>query len=367
MKHYDIAAYVWPAYTGDEPRSLPFWPEGIGEWQTLKKQVVKKDGYFWNRQPLWGYENEADPKVMEKQIREALSHGVNVFIYDWYWYDDRPFLENCLNDGFLKAENNTQMKFFIMWANHDATTLWDMRLAGSPYTTIWQGKVTRSQFEAIGKRWIRQYFKKDNYYRIDNKPVVSIYDIKNLISGLGGPRQTVDALRWLNEECQREGLDGVHLQFIRWDGKIQNMSGVDGSALENEGELVKELGFDSVTNYQFVHMTNMNREYSEAVEDVKRLWDEIATEYSVPYYPHVSVGWDNNPRFLHFRDNISKNNTPEEFKKSLLYAKDFCDKTGVNLITVNSWNEWTETSYLQPDNLYGYGYLNAIKEVFGEK
>ena len=37
-------------------------------------------------------------------------------------------------------------------------------------------------------------------------------------------------------------------------------------------------------------------------------------------------------------------------------------------ITVNSWNEWTETSYLQPDDLYGYAYLEAIKEVFcGEK
>ena len=35
-------------------------------------------------------------------------------------------------------------------------------------------------------------------------------------------------------------------------------------------------------------------------------------------------------------------------------------------ITVNSWNEWTETSYLQPDDLYGYGYLEAIKETFGE-
>ena len=33
-------------------------------------------------------------------------------------------------------------------------------------------------------------------------------------------------------------------------------------------------------------------------------------------------------------------------------------------ITVNSWNEWTETSYLQPDDLYGYGYLEAVKKVF---
>ena len=59
------------------------------------------------------------------------------------------------------------------------------------------------------------------------------------------------------------------------------------------------------------------------------------------------------------------NNTPENFKKALLLAKDFCDKSDIHpLITVNSWNEWTETSYLEPDDVNGYGYLDAIKEVF---
>lgn len=34
------------------------------------------------------------------------------------------------------------------------------------------------------------------------------------------------------------------------------------------------------------------------------------------------------------------------------------------LITINSWNEWTEGSYLEPDDLNGYGYLEAVKKVF---
>ena len=39
-RKYDVAAYIWPAYTGDEPRIRMFWPEGIGEWQSVKNSTV---------------------------------------------------------------------------------------------------------------------------------------------------------------------------------------------------------------------------------------------------------------------------------------------------------------------------------------
>ena len=69
-KQYDIAAYIWPAYTGDEPRTRMFWPDGIGEWQSVKSAEAKFEGHNWPREPLWGYVNEADPAVMEMQIKE---------------------------------------------------------------------------------------------------------------------------------------------------------------------------------------------------------------------------------------------------------------------------------------------------------
>ena len=367
MKKYDIAAYVWPAYTGDEPRTRMFWEEGIGEWQTVKNQLPKNNGYLWNRKPLWGYVNEADPYVMERQINAAADHGVNVFIYDWYWYDNRPFLENCLNDGFLKASNSDRMKFYIMWANHDANYTWDIRNSDYLGETIWKGAVSREQFETIGRRWIKQYFCKENYYKIDNKPVVSIYELNNFVTGLGGVEAAAEAMQWLQEEARKSGLDGVHFQFVRWNGRNDNITGVDGETIETNNELVSKLGFESLTHYQFIHFTDVTRDYTEIVKDVTAEWDKLEKEYEMPYFPHISVGWDNNPRFRKFVPYIVKNNTPENFEKALQLAKEFADRKGVSLITVNSWNEWTETSYLQPDNLYGYGYLEAIKKVFMEK
>ena len=79
MQKYDIAAYIWPAYTGDERRTRIFWPEGMGEWQTVKSAEARFSGHEWPRKPLWGYVNEADPYVMEMEINAAVEHGVNVY------------------------------------------------------------------------------------------------------------------------------------------------------------------------------------------------------------------------------------------------------------------------------------------------
>ena len=301
MNNYDVAAYVWPSYTGDELRTRIFWPDGIGEWQSVKNAVSKFPGHSWPRKPLWGYLNEADPGVMEMQIDEATKHGINVFIYDWYWYDRRPFLENCLNDGFLKASNSENMKFYLMWANHSADHLWDVRNSHID-SVIWDGAVDRKEFEIICHRIIERYFCDPRYYKINGKPVFSIFDIDNLICGLGGVEKTREAVQWFAKAVADAGLNGGHLQFI--------LRG------DTNPDMVPKLGFDSMTHYQFAMFTDIDRDYLEILNDVKTQWEVIDKSYKEPYYPSISLGWDNNPRYMDFKPGITKHNNPQNDKKA---------------------------------------------------
>ncbi len=323
---------------------------------------------------MWGYVNEADKNVMEMEIEQAASHGVNVFIYDFYWYDGRPFLENCLNDGYLKAENNNKVKFYLMWANHDIGYSWDIRNSDmeGDYTLeqlgksmLYTGEVNRAGFETVAKRLIERYFKHPSYYKIDEKPVLMIFSLPVLIKGLGGVAETEDALRWFKKECVKEGLAGLHLQLNQHPVCYEICDGDRCLPIE---EVIRRFGFDSTTNYQMVNVIKIKeREYAAAVSQAEKGWERMDSDSPVPYFSQVSVGWDNTPRFKKPRKYIISGNTPEKFEAALVKAKEFLEKRPERhpLITVNSWNEWTEGSYLQPDDINGYGYLDAVKKVFG--
>ncbi len=366
-KSYDVAAYLYPAYAYGDPRLRPFWPEGMGEWETVMTMQKRNPGHYWDRKPVWGPVNEADPAVMEMEIEQATRHGVNVFIFDWYWFDGRPFMETTLTDGFLKAPNKDKMKFYLMWANHNVENYWDTRIAKyGGENIIWRGGVDREEFEKICKRNIEMFFKQPNYYKIDGKPVFMIYEVTTFIEGIGGVDKAIDALKWFRQEVKKAGFPDLELQFTMWNSQF-NYSGVDAAKASSDSPrdaFIRRLGFNSMSHYQFCHFANVDQDYEKVLEEVYPEWDRLEKEFTIPYYPHISIGWDNSPRTG--KSAVTTNNTPERFEQALRKAKAWVDARPKlhPLITINSWNEWTETSYLEPDDLYGYGYLEAVKKVF---
>ena len=214
------------------------------------------------------------------------------------------------------------------------------------------------------KRNIEMFFRQPNYYKIDGKPVFMIYEVNTFIRGLGGVEQAADALKWFRKEVKKAGFPDLELQFAMWKQNM-NYSGFDAGKTDNPSDaFVKKMGFNSTSHYQFCHFLWMDDDYQKILDKAYEEWDKLENEISIPYYPHVSIGWDNSPRTG--KSAVVRENTPERFEAAMRKAKEYIDKRPNlhPLITINSWNEWTETSYLQPDNVYGYGYLDALKKVF---
>ena len=362
---YDVAAFYWPSQHYDE-RWAKFFVDGtLGEWESIRDTKPKWEGHWQPRIPEWGYQVGNDPKAMEQKIEAATSHGVNVMIFDWYWFENKPFLEGALNDGFLKAKNVDKMNFYLMWANHDAKTACDLRRSHKS-EIIWPGSVDFPTFKTVVARVIKKYFSHPSYYKIDGKPVFSIYDLNNLVKGLDGLDKTKEALTYFREEVKKAGFPDLHLQMIYWRKTLKIDESGFASAKGTATNTIAALGMDSVTNYTYTHLARPCGDYIQWAEAATADWPKWSKEFPVPYFPQVSVGWDNNTRFVEKRCAIDENLNPETFKIYLEKAKAYVDAhpDQTPLITINAWNEWVEGSYLEPDERFGMRYLEAIKEVF---
>jgi hypothetical protein len=367
--HYDVAAYIWPS-CHDEPMSRDaLWGEGIGEWEVIKKGNARFEGHYQPRIPLWGYPMDNDPVAVEQKIEAATNHGVNVFIYDWYWYDGKPFLEEAIDEGFLKARNNRKMKFYLMWANHDALgNTWNHYRYDND-TLLWPGVVDWDNYKIIVNRVINRYFKQPNYYKIDGKPVFSIYHTTNFVKSFNDLNGAKEALEYFRQEVKKAGFPGLHVQLI---GRERNLN----PHLLNEpyheeksvGEIVTFLGVNSVTMYNMGGRVEDYLKYGVNSMTLRERWDSTL---NIPFFPCVSVGWDDTPRFPKktIKDVVHINNTPESFGALLLKAKEYVKKHPDQppLIVINAWNEWVEGSYLEPDMQWGYGYLEAVQKVMSGK
>jgi hypothetical protein len=361
---YDIAAYYFPGFHVD-PRNEAYLGTGYTEWRNIKAAKPGYEGHFQPRVPLWDYQDEALPAEMDIKINAAADHGVNTFIFDWYWYGNKPFLERALNDGYLKAKNRGRVKFYLMWANHDWLDIFPLGRPGSG-GKIFNGAVDRATFDAAVDHVIKDYFMQPSYYKIDGEPVFSIYELGTLISGLGGIEATKSALNSFRTKVKAAGFPGLHLQGVIWGNIPANLSAVPGDRTPTQGKTIAELAFSSLSTYTWTHYVSPQGDYIPWAESGSAAWKAYDTTFPVQYFPNVTISWDTNPRRTTFDPNLITGNTPNRFARYLWKARAYLDKhpERKKLIVINSWNEWPEGSYLEPDTLYRMEYLEAVQDVF---
>lgn len=368
----NIKAYAWyfPNWHPNEMNDR-WHGKGWTEWECVKCARPRFEGHLQPKVPLWGYEDESDPKVFEKKIATAHKYGIDGFIFDFYWYKEGPYRRDCLDKGFLGASNNTDVEFSVMWCNHNPVYI-HPALYMHDNAQLLDGSVDDKLFFAVTQYCIDNYFGKENYQKVDGKAFFGIWNVETLIENFGGAQNLAEKFVDFRERAKQKGIE-LHISI--------NGETIPGywTKDKKQGDKVLEiLGVDSAFSYSWPFIAPEKWpqiEYS-AIRDKYFADLKAETDFvGIPLNTTVSTGWDSSPRTVQsemYEDAgypympVQVGNTPQEVGKAFQMAKQYIDSenhTG-KFFTITTWNEWTEGNYLEPDELYGYGYLEEFNKAF---
>ncbi|WP_157741018.1 glycoside hydrolase family 99-like domain-containing protein [Jiangella sp. DSM 45060] len=375
----DVLAYYFPHWHADA-RDAEWISPGFTEWELVEKAVPRFPGHRQPRVPLLGHRDESDPAVMESEVRLASEHGIDGFLFDFYWYDDGPYLQDALDRGFLgRAPGGPPFRFALMWANHDLVDVYPLPAPTSRTRPrlLRPGAVGRDAFDAMADHLVAAYFTRPDYYTVAGRPFFSVYELGTFVAAMGGADAAADALRSLDDKARRAGLPGVHLDVVVWGtGVLPNHVTIDRPM-----EILRALPVASTSSYTWMHHVDLAA-HPFPVGDWDRVREEAFGHYraypgelAVPFLPNISVGWDSSPRTSAdgpWEHNPGYGWTPVFECSAASIAKAAADATELlaaqpdapPIVTVNAWNEWTEGSYLLPDTDRGAALLQALAAAF---
>jgi lipopolysaccharide biosynthesis protein len=202
-----------------------------------------------------------------------------------------------------------------------------------------------------------KYLSDPRYLRFDGKPVFVIYKIMDLPDPL---RIIAD---WRNT-WRKMGLGEVHIAAVR---SFPNPTSVS----------IHDLGVDAFVDFPPHSISPFMKpailptapdfegsiyRYQDVVEgDISRYEQEDSTSV----HRGVMGAWDNTARRGN-KAHLTYGASPVTFRSWLRRSlvQDAAKHPGEERMTfINAWNEWAEGTYLEPDQRYGIGFLEAVRSV----
>lgn len=309
-------------------QSCSLWREGeqFG-WDTIKPHP--------EREPYLGYYDESKPEVSDWEIKWMTEHGITFQQFCWFRNgggDGNAIMPNvnsiALNEGYMNAKYSDKLKFSIMFENVNSgfSGIDDFKNNLVPY-------------------WIEYYFKDSRYMTIDNKPILSFFNLQKLVDQMGGSNELVkQAMDYLGDECKKIGYDGI---FTMAAAGITN------------AQMLKECGIDCVYAY--------NWGSAGGSVQVQESGMDAWLERDMDFIPTISMGWDDTA----WGGNGGRILSLEDYKTVAAWVKsDYSPRAkyfGKKMLMLGNWNELGEGHYMIPSGLSGFDYLDIIKDVFAGK
>ena len=317
---------------------------------------------FPERTPLIGYYDESNPEVLDWEIKWALEHGVNCFIYCWYRKLDnmgKPVTVDDLrcphgiHEALFRARYGDMMKFAIMFEN-------------SPR---WGTTDANDLIENLMPFWCENYFKRDNYLKIDNKPVLFIWNQPRLSGVFGDPKEQKAAFDACREYAVKMGFDGMIFGCA------------DASVSRESFEDEMKRGYDFIFGYDSGYYPK--EDYPPERESIEGQLSVLDSRLAIDPMRHIATAScfrDSTPRFskrwidqgYEFYKEKRWYISPSGFREVIRRMKERTDSLpdgayAKKIIMIDNWNEWDEGHFIAPSHKFGFGFLQAIREELTER
>jgi hypothetical protein len=378
-----VACYTFPHYhrSAFNDRILA---RGWTEYELMRGCRPWFPGHHQPRTPLLGELDEADPATWVTYVDLAVASGIDVFIFDWYWYNHEPALHEALEQGFLRAPGRERMRFATLWTNHEWAYWFPTAglFAKDEWLQAWEKSGLGSYEPSYGAPesevdvWrslsymIARYFHDPCYWRIDDEPVLPIWNVSLLVDrfGVEGTRTLLAEVRAF---ARKLGHKGLHIHAVTQELGM-------AEAIQH----LPTVGVNSYGMYNSIAATLGGRPIEEETPDfgecaadvISKVWPRADALLPLPCFPCISPGADDSPRHLEPKrpaqpdrrvwpaHPIVVNETPAAFEALARAALAYLNGRPEipPIITIGCWNEWTEGHYLLPDTRLGYGMARAL-------
>lgn len=333
-----------------------FHGQGFTEWTNTSRAIPLFVGHYQPHIPYdVGYYDLTNLESLKRQIYLAKHYGIYGFCIHYYWFSGVKLMEKPLE--LLLKHKELDIPFCLDWATENWTALWD----GRNREIMLEQKLNDGDEQHFMED-ILPYMMDSRYIKIDGKPVLVIYRI-NMFEKTRVKR----LLHNFRIYAQKSGFPDLYIM-------LSNSLGLRDD--------VTEWGADALVEYQPQAVWNMMEKYRPegylnpyfrgSIFDSLPVIEE--EKYMVEYnnkkfFRSALTSWDNTARKAVSGAWILQGLNPKTFKKwlkDIVIESKKIHSAEEDIVFVNSWNEWAEGSHLEPDMKYGYGYLQAVKDVLEE-
>ena len=359
------------------PENDKAWGKGFTEWTNVKKAQPLFEGHYQPRVP---YESNyyclEDVNVMREQAALAKRYGIFGFCYYHYWFKNGKKLLEKPVENMLK-DYSVDIPFCLSWANENWSKRWD---GGNKELIAEQDYGDEKDWESH-LQYLLPFFKDPRYIKINGKPIFLIYKPEEI-------ERLEEMLDYFNNRVKNYGIDSIcfMVQGPWWYyGKNQKNALFDyqikfcphfamkyqesqASWMTKFKRVIASVPVVGKIAVSIAHQVNRS---SNEPKQLRLNYDDVwRTTISTPVGRKIIEGafvdWDNTARNKHGMMMLGAN--PEKF---YLYMTKLIKKIRKNdilpVIFINAWNEWAEGAYLEPDEKYGYQYLEALSRALNEQ